>query len=314
MKLTGTLIAAVLIVFFIKKSGSELSWVEVSTAADRIGWGTALIALFFVCLQTGCQILRLWWLLPENGVLTLGRVSYVFSVGQFLNSFVPARAGDVVKMMMLAKGGGPAVGHNAGVMVADKLVDLLSLVLLVVFAGSMQFIGLAILRERGLAMGVPLAVFFAVLGGGILFRRGIVARFPVMSRFEAGMRCLVRPRHSLPSICWSVGSWALEAIAVILLTNKLGLALSFSQAVYCLFLLNAAIAIPVSVANVGTFEASLIIGLTQFGLGLSESVAVAGIHHLLQWTGISIWAGGTTLIQWLDKQSNSRSQHSRKAR
>ena len=64
------------------------------------------------------------------------------------------------------------------------------------------------------------------------------------------------------------------------------MAIELSRAVFLLCLLNLAIAVPVSLANVGAFEASIVFGLSTFGVPTATALAIATVHHALQLGGI----------------------------
>ena len=296
LKIVGTLVVLGALAWVLVSRGPNFSFDTVMASARAVGPRNFFIAAMWVLLQTACQILRLWFLLPGGGKLSLGRVAYAFSLGQWINSFVPARAGDVVKAALVSKGSDEtSLAHNAGVVVADKVVDLFSLLAIVIGVGSLGSVIDSMVPGGRNGWWVAAAM---VLGGTAVFvlaRQSVYRRFPSLLKFEGGIRCLGRLNRSVPAWMASTLSWVFEAIAILTLVRALGFELTFSQAVFCLFLLNLAIAVPVSVANVGTFEASLVFGLNRFGLGLSESVAIAGLHHVLQWLGISVWA----VLTWL---------------
>ena len=101
-----------------------------------------------------------------------------------------------------------------------------------------------------------------------------------LSQFQHWLRDLkhgllgaLRPKQALAALAFSIGSWACEAAAVLVLANYQGLPITFSQAVFVLCVLNIAIAIPVSVANVGPFEASVVFALGTLGATTSQSLA-----------------------------------------
>lgn len=292
LKVLGTLATLGIVFYFVEKSGQDIAWQQALETVQRIGFFTAFIALFWILLQSLSQMLRLWCLFPREARLSFITIAKAFSVGQFLNSFLPARAGDIAKVVILTQSGGPAISHNTGVIIADKIIDLMSLGLMVVLAGSLKHV-----RGSGFLAKtiIPLVVFLVLLALYLILRK----RLKFLRRFDEGFRCLSHPKKTFFALCWSTGSWAFEAMAITTLSHSVGVDLAFSAACYCLFLLNVAIAIPVSFANLGTFEASLVVGLTNFGMGTPEAIATAGVHHVLQWTGISIWAAVTSLMNRL---------------
>jgi len=59
-----------------------------------------------------------------------------------------------------------------------------------------------------------------------------------------------------------------------------------------LVLLNVGISVPISVANVGPYEAALAFGLRQAGVPLSSAVVLATVHHALELLAIGLVSAG----------------------
>jgi hypothetical protein len=79
------------------------------------------------------------------------------------------------------------------------------------------------------------------------------------------------------------------------LSAPFGVELSIPQAMVGLLVLNVGIALPVSVANVGAYEAATVVGLLPFGATAPQALAIGAIHHGVQVTAIGMFA----LAFWL---------------
>ncbi len=66
------------------------------------------------------------------------------------------------------------------------------------------------------------------------------------------------------------------------LARAAGSPLSVPAAVGVLVVLNVGIAVPVSFANIGTFEAAAAFGLTRAGVPVAHALAIALLHHVIQ--------------------------------
>ena len=75
-----------------------------------------------------------------------------------------------------------------------------------------------------------------------------------------------------------------------ILVKALDVSITFLDCIFIVFILNVGTAIPVSVANLGTFEASVVIALSQFGVGSSVGAAVAVAHHMIQVSSVFVCA------------------------
>jgi 2-polyprenyl-3-methyl-5-hydroxy-6-metoxy-1,4-benzoquinol methylase len=83
---------------------------------------------------------------------------------------------------------------------------------------------------------------------------------------------------------------------MMLLSSSVGIHLTWSSALGVLVVLNVGIAIPISFANVGTFETAVAFGLIRLGNPLQESLGVATVHHLIQVGSTLMLAGGFWLL------------------
>jgi uncharacterized membrane protein YbhN (UPF0104 family) len=87
------------------------------------------------------------------------------------------------------------------------------------------------------------------------------------------------------------------------LSSPLGVHLSLAQAIVGLLVLNLGIAIPVSVANVGAYEAATVVGLAPFGVPAGQALALGAMHHAVQLATIAAFA----LAFWLrDRLARAR--------
>jgi SAM-dependent methyltransferase len=301
LKILGSVVVLALAGIAFWSHRDALSIDTIAQSARQIGWLSFFTALAWVLIQNGCQASRLWFLLLSRRV-SWARAAYAFSVGQWLNSFVPARAGDVVKALAVSDADAWCpVSESMGVVVADKIVDLSSLFGLVLFTGAVSHIASAKI-DTSKFLYIALGATLLLICAWIFLRATFTRRFRVLDDFGRGLRCMTSPARLIPGFAMSIGSWAAEAYAIQSIVSGLGVVFSFSQAMFCLFALNAAIAIPISVANVGTFEAALVYAFTRFGVGLPQAITLATLHHLLQWIGISLWA----FFSWTIKTIGSR--------
>src|SRR5262249_35482314 len=111
-------------------------------AATRIHFGavvarlgafapTALIAAAIAGLvHIAAQIARLWFVFPLGKRPRFLSVARAFGFGQFVNMCLPARAGDVVKVVSIARDarGRTSMADATGALLADKGLDAVLMV------------------------------------------------------------------------------------------------------------------------------------------------------------------------------------------
>jgi hypothetical protein len=117
-------------------------------------------------------------------------------------------------------------------------------------------------------------------------------RSGLIRRLAEGMRAVRNPRQLAGAAAMAFCSWSAEIVALHYLAAALGFDLGFAAAVRVLVMLNLGIAIPVSVANLGTYEATVAIGLHAAGMTLTEGVAIGAAYHVIQILGVALFAAG----------------------
>ena len=269
----------------------------------------ALVLVVVLSLvQAASGAIRLWFVFPRARRPGLAGVARAFSFGQLVNTYVPGRAGDVFKVLAIARdhdlqrrqpGPAKAPGHGSvsvaettGAVLADRGLDIASLVLLAaVFGGGALVTFVARMAEHLWLAGLGAGVIAAVLAAcwhmwPNAFRRLGRAVMSVLAATRAALSA-----HRLPSIlAMALAGWIAELVAMTILAAELGFHLSFPHAVVALFVLNLGIALPVTVANVGAFEAAAAAGLAAFGIPMADGIAIGTVLHVGQVAAVVIAA------------------------
>lgn len=225
----------------------------------------------------------------------------IINIGYALNTLIPLRLGEAMKIYLGHRLYGiPLIGIFSA-SVAEKLVDLLKLLLL--GAVVMAFAAGELIQTGVL---VPVAVL-VVLGIAtvVLFRLyivRIVKLLPKGSRLRRISIELHKHAGSYPIsrvLSISVAIWVLNVALVFFAFNTYlpELRIGILDAVVLLLILALAIAIPAAPAGVGLFEAGIVAYLTQkSGVGNEAALAAAVVFHLvitlpqLAITGWLLWS------------------------
>lgn len=261
---------------------------------------TLAIAFSLILAQIVCQSLRLWAVVPRALALGVGLVAHAFVLGEWVNSLVPARAGDALKIVLIRRAPGQDQGVSGlssatGVLVADKLVDIVSLLLLCVAGG---LTGLLWARARaGVVAGILAAAIALVLVAwlrltGASFREG---RWAWVRDLLSGLSALRDLERGAAGLLFSLCAWLAEGYALWILCVGMGAAPTLSQILLALVLLNVGISVPISFANIGVYEATLTAGLSYAGIPLGTALAVAVSHHGLELLAVNVSAAALSL-------------------
>jgi len=321
IKISVTL-ALLLVFVFVLSQMESFSLAGFLQSLEKLRLETVLIAFLLVALQNLLMCFRIWFLFPKNHAISLGGALHGVFYGQCVNMFLPARAGDLLKLVIFSKSMKSDSSQrekdnypffvSGGVLVSDKVVDILSLIICIIFSGSLKHLDLSLLPKisGGTLAWIALVLFlislFLVFLGKDHFKKGMDR----LRSFKEGMLGALNLKQLTLAFGVGILGWSCEALALSVLCKDQSLVISFSQSMYLLAVLNLAIAVPLAVANVGPFEAALVYGLGQLGLEPASSLATAAAHHSLQMVAPALLAGFFALIKFY----KARRLHERKAR
>lgn len=310
--LTGTLLGA--LVF----AGLSL-YADLASLRENLGafdWNALGAAL---TLATGNYVLRyVRWQHYLRRVDV--QVPHVESALVFLSGFVmsvtPGKLGEVFKSVLLYESRGTSVATTAPIVFAERLTDLMALVLLTA-AGSLSF-------ERGVpvaASGAALCAFVLLasawrpLGDRLL---QVAEKLPLLRRAAPRLReayeslfRLTRPAPLLFATTLATLSWGLECVALWVLLRGLpggGLALDASFFAYSASTIAGAIAM--MPGGLGVTEAGmtgLIQALSRGAIGSATATAATMLCRLatLWWAVVVGAVAWVVLRRWMARSSRA---------
>lgn len=197
-------------------------------------------------------------------------------VGYMGNNVLPARAGDLMRVVLMAPRADTTKRYVVGTLVAERLLDVavlvvLFLVLATTIAGGAGLPGATtLLVLAGLAV-VALAAFGASLG--VLRRRGLVDRAKAFAAPMVASTRNLRGRHGawmlgLTILIWigEAGVWGAVAAAVDLGAGPL-------ESLYLVALASMFALIPSGPGYAGTQDAAAVIGVKAIGGTSAQAVS-----------------------------------------
>ncbi|MFK7988666.1 MAG: YbhN family protein [Sandaracinaceae bacterium] len=220
--LIGTLLGA--LVF----AGLSL-YADLSSLQENLREFEPMAFVIALSLATGNYVLRYvrWqYLLVRIGVIVPHRESALVFLAGFVMSVTPGKLGEVFKSLLLFESRGTSIAKTAPVVFAERLTDLIALVILTA-AGSLSF-----------EEGVPIALAGAALVGFVLLSASwrplgewllrIAGRLPLVSRIAPRLReayeslhRMTRPAPLAVSTGLATVSWGLECVALWVLLRAL---------------------------------------------------------------------------------------------
>jgi len=219
-----------------------------------------------------------------------------FSVGLLGNVVLPARAGEVARIAVLARRLGGRTGVWAtlvGTVVAYRLLALvpsLALIVYVLMAAPIPhwaFRSLALVVALGLAL---LAVGFASARRHerpLFEASGSFRRLAAMAR--EGLGILRAPLPAATATLYQSVAWLSQLFAVFATLRAFGLALPLSAAALVLVLVNLAILFPFWPGNVGLVQATVALPLAAYAVDYGHGIAFGvGMQAIEVSVGVSL--------------------------
>ena len=231
----------------------------------------ALLGAAIVVYLAGCAARGERWiaLLRHNGAQP-SRVDAhsLIAVGYLGNNVLPARAGDALRVVLIAPRAQTDARTVIGTIVAERVLDVVLLVgLFVILAyGVLENAGVPS-RGRLVLAALVVAALIALLCGvaWLLHRRGHLPRVVDFLRPMGAATLRMHGRHGVALLAWSVLVWGLEWGSWWLTAEAVGLHLEGIEVGYLMGLATVFVLVPSGPGYVGTFDAALIFGLHALG-------------------------------------------------
>jgi uncharacterized membrane protein YbhN (UPF0104 family) len=262
---------------------------------------------------------------PPERIPSVRDLAEIIYLSWFANSILPAKLGDVYRGWLLRRTGGVTWSHAMGTIVAERVLDLIVLVTLMVTTGFLTYSdvlseamrgGPLSCLESGLhpeALSCTLLQLF-VLGGivALVLLVGLIAfaRFGGHAeRFLPGRVGDVYVRFSSalvlsfgrfrPLLALSALAWVAEGGSFWLIGRSLGIDLPLPLVVFFSLLQAFLTAIPLTPGGVGFAEIILSTALVARSYADSAALAMTAVYRSISW--LSLVLGGAVVYVTSEK-------------
>lgn len=263
----------------------------------KLSW--VALAFVFILPEVFIKALRLMALSRAFGSrLSFKNAVWIYLAGQPLGAVTPAKLGDIVRVLGIGKWGALRPHSAFAVHVADKVYDLLALVLLaatglITLIAQKEFKGPAVAALMGIGIGVVLMALFlnpqwmrAILKPLLLFLapKKLAGQLSAHGReFYKDLLHLFQPAQRLfIPFSLSLAAWLLVLVRTYFCSMAVGLPLSFVTIGLLLPIVIVIEFLPITILGFGTREAAL------FYLFTTPQVTTAG---LLSFSLMTVLAG-----------------------
>lgn len=243
-------------------------------------------------------------LLRTSGNLaTRGGVFRSIATGWFINFLLPARAGDAARALALKTTEDVPFGGAMGMVAVERALDML------VLGAAMVVVATFLLPQANtevLALGaIGIAVLISVVLVGVARFEAGLARVvergvPSLARAleslaEALRRTAENPYAVALALLLTVPVWVLEASTLLFSARAVGVRLEPVIVAVTAIAAFVAQAVPATPAGIGTYEATVAVVLSRFGVPTATGTALALADHVTRALIIYVLGAVTTI-------------------
>ncbi len=321
-------------VFFLFLALRGLGWEELSRAVVRANyfWLLPGVAVYF--LAVWARAWRWRYLLRPLKEISTAHLFPTVAIGYFGNNILPARAGELLRAVVLKKDEGVPISASLATIIVERVFDgvvmlgfvfvnlpelarltdhsgfvgdIRSLALLGsgVFLGALAiFLGMAMMPQRSARLASALVK--RLLPGPIQQKS-----LGLIERFLGGLESLRSARSVWMVFLTSVVIWLLETGKYWFVMHAFPFEVSFFALMLMNGIVNLATTIPSAPGYVGTFDAPGIAVLQAYGVAKALAAAYTLILHIALWAPITALGGYYLLkrgIRWSEELEAARSE------
>jgi glycosyltransferase 2 family protein len=235
------------------------------------------------------------WQVLLSGDLPIMRTFSIMNVAYLVNGVLPLRIGELARIYLATQANPPVPPmKTASTIIVERLLDLLAVVLMVVFALTGGTVP-DLIRSSALISGILTVVGFVVLiimAGQRQFANHLLQQAlrligresdsPLAVRltqwldhFLDGLQPLTRASALFSALAWTAVSWGFSAIAGYILMFTFYSQASWAATMLYIAAAAFAIAVPAVPGNLGPYEGSIYLAISAMGYANPAGTAVA---------------------------------------
>lgn len=283
----------------------------------------SIVAVFLLSLYA--RGIRWKFLLMNDKKYSALKLAEIFTVGNMLNIFLPARAGDIYRAYYLGEEAGEKKLKIFGTIILERLFD--GIAMFCILLGAIMFYSDAqwILN---LTLGIGAVFIAGTLVFYLIFKynksrqiaKAIAEKIPnekiqntikrlttYLNIFIKGFSAFKSPVYMLLILAMSFVAWGLEGVVACLIVNSFGLKFGILAGLFVLTLTSFSTMIPSTSVLVGPYQAAYILALGLFGIEKSQALAISAVHQIILILIFTI-AGGSLMLKFNIDASRSQNR------
>lgn len=273
---------------------------ELLREAD-LTWVGVTLGLMSFTLVLRSQRWRI--LLTAGAALSSMYAFWATAVGYFGNSFLPARAGEILRTVVVSRHSGMSKTFVLTTVLCERLLDAVSLILIgaLVLLRLPERPGWLEDAARPLAIGGMVGVAALVMIPLFEpFWARMLSKIPLPDRFREpadhlleqglkGMRSLHDPGRLTKYVFLTGVIWALDGVVMVAVAKSLSLPLSWPIALLVVVGLGLGSALPSTPGYVGIWQFVAVTLLTPFGFAQSDAIAFIVMFQAVSYVIFLCW-------------------------
>jgi uncharacterized protein (TIRG00374 family) len=302
----GLLISALFLYWVLRKIDYTTLW-QVLKAADY-WWLLPGVAVYFVALWA--RSWRWHYLLRPLKAIPTTTMFPIVTIGYAGNNIFPARAGEVVRAVVLKRKEGVPISASLATIIVERVFDgIVMLAFVFVNLAELTHLTSVTLDVAGLKIGIrEVAIWGSVVFFGALAIFLIAAMFPTITdrlvtrlverfapdriraqtlsisrRFLGGLESLRSPLDVLMVFITSVLIWLLETVKYWFVMHAFNFSVSFFALMLMNGVVNLATTIPSAPGYLGTFDLPGIAVLQAYNISIDKAASYTFVLHFALW-------------------------------
>jgi uncharacterized protein (TIRG00374 family) len=275
--------AAVLLYFSLR----GIEWGRVWEATLHARWRYLGLSSLMATVTFFLRSLRWRLLLNAQGSIGVGTVFWANMAGYLGNNFLPARAGEIVRTLLISERSPLSKTYVLTTAITERLLDAVTLVL----CGSVALLDMeqkpAWMHDAGRSIAAA-AIAGVVAIAALPYLEGfavkLLRRLPLpegirlrllglIEQVTLGLRAFHRPSRLAGFVALTAVIWTMDTVGTMVATQALGLDVSFSLALLLIVGLGLGSALPSTPGYVGIYQFVAITVLTPFGIDRNDALA-----------------------------------------
>ncbi|HNX45294.1 MAG: lysylphosphatidylglycerol synthase transmembrane domain-containing protein [Anaerolineaceae bacterium] len=303
----GVLISVVFLWLAFRKVDFSLVWQYLGQA----NWAWVLLGLVFYFFGVALRAFRWQVLLNPLKRLPWQRLLPVVAIGYMGNNVYPARAGELLRSVLLKSKDQVDISGSLATIVVERLFDaivilglvLLNLNQLTSMPGAADWVGSI---QKGAVIGGIVFLLLLLVFLGMVFFPGTTQKATtwlvghlvpekfqatlneIVARFINGLSSLRSPLETLKVLLFSIAIWTCETGLYWGVMRAMGLDLSFLSLMLLNGVINLVLLVPAAPGGLGTFDAACKAMLVLFGVAAEQALGYTLILRVALWVPITV--------------------------